>query len=170
MDRHSLVGSPLIRTPDATRNRPVTQTRTAALLMMAMLPLAGLAGCASCQNCEEPLACYSFRHHGPSYFGPMMCFGYHSTCWRAWPEECPPCPPYTLTPGLAEPVGPPLPEATQENTPLPPPGDVPLPTPAVPSPSDRGYYSSPEEESPRPIHFETGYASQPVRLAPPESH
>jgi hypothetical protein len=142
-----------------------------AFLQLAMLavPLAAFAGCASCRTCEEPLANYSFRHQGPCYFGPLMCFGYHSTCWRAWPDECPSCPPYTLTPELAEPVNPPAPQAVPEPA-LPLPGtDIPLPTPAVPSPSDRGYYTNPEERTPRPVYTEAGFASQPVRLAPPES-
>jgi len=27
------------------------------------------------------------------------CYGYHSTCWRAWPAECPNCPPeHTMVP------------------------------------------------------------------------
>ena len=42
--------------------------------------------------------------------------------------------------------------------------------PAVPSPSDRGYYSSPDNRNLRPAYAEAGFASQPVRLAPPESH
>jgi len=145
-----------------------------ALVQLALLalPLAALAGCASCQTCPEPLANYSFRHNGPCYFGPLMCFGYHSTCWRAWPEECAPCPPYTLTPELLESAPPPeaQPQPGVEPT-LPLPGpDVPLPTPAVPSPSDRGYYSNPDERSMRPAYTEAGFATQPVRLAPPESH
>ena len=145
---------------------------SSALFKLAVLavPLAVFAGCASCQPCQEPLANYSFRQQGPCYFGPLMCYGYHSTCWRAWPEECPPCPPYTLTPELAEPVAPLLPPAAQP-APAPLPGpDIPLPTPAVPSPSDRGYYSSPEDRSSRPVYTDAGFASQPVRLAPPESH
>ena len=145
-----------------------------ALVRLALLaaPLAALAGCASCQTCPEPLANYSFRHNGPCYFGPLMCFGYHSTCWRAWPEECPPCPPYTLTPELLESVAPPEPQPQPSTDPaLPLPGpDVPLPTPAVPSPSDRGYYSNPDDRNLRPAYTEAGFASQPVRLAPPESH
>jgi hypothetical protein len=143
-----------------------TRPNTLATLALLALPLSAVAGCATCSTCDEPLASYSYRHQGPCYYGPMMCFGYHSTCWRPWPEECPPCPPYTLTPELAESVAPPMPQAT----PLPPPGsELPLPMPAVPSPSDRGYYSTPDDTNLRP-HVEVGFASQPVRLAPPESH
>jgi hypothetical protein len=144
---------------------------TRIALPCCALALATVAGCACCNTCEEPLANYSYRHHGPCYFGPLLCFGYHSTCWRPWPEECPPCPPFTLTPEMVEPVAPvprTLPDATLPS----PGGEIPSPMPATPSPSDRGYYSTPDEREQRPqrVHMETGFASEPVRLAPLESH
>ena len=63
------------------------------LIALALLPSL-LAGC-----------CVGYRNHsgqaascegGPGWYETPLCFGYYSTCWRPWPEECPNCPPHTL--------------------------------------------------------------------------
>jgi hypothetical protein len=46
-------------------------------------------------------------HHVVGWNGPSMCFGYYPTCWRPWPLECPPCPPFALEPAGAEIIKPP---------------------------------------------------------------
>jgi hypothetical protein len=61
----------------------------------AALPLAAMTGCAGYHNHSGlPTSC---EWCAGGYDTPL-CFGYHSTCWRPWPEECPTCPPFTLPP------------------------------------------------------------------------
>lgn len=47
-------------------------------------------------------------HHTSGWYGTTMCFGYYPTCWRPWPLECPPCPPFALEPFADEMLKPPL--------------------------------------------------------------
>jgi hypothetical protein len=60
----------------------------APLITCLAFALGALSGCCCSQHdqCQE---CY------PGGFG---CFGYHSTCWRPWPEECPTCPSFAIAP------------------------------------------------------------------------
>ena len=73
-----------------------SQKRTHSLPLLAGLLFATVvaAGCANCSSCNERgalgLPAYCGYGSGPP------CFGFTSTCWRPWPEECPNCPPYTL--------------------------------------------------------------------------
>jgi hypothetical protein len=63
--------------------------------LLAAGVLAGAAGCVS----DDPfLAHHHHGHrHGAACITPdWICYGYHPTCWRPWPPECPNCPPYTL--------------------------------------------------------------------------
>jgi hypothetical protein len=55
---------------------------TAAALSVAWL------GCAGHECCRHSPYC------GPGY----NCYGYYSTCWRPWPEECPNCPSFAIMP------------------------------------------------------------------------
>jgi hypothetical protein len=42
--------------------------------------------------------------HGGTFAVEPGCYGFHPTCWRPWPGDCPPCPPYaameTMPPGV----------------------------------------------------------------------
>lgn len=91
-------------------------------LALACLALSQLTGCC-CDN--------SGADFGADYYGrPIVsnslepaCFGYHSTCWSRWPEDCPNCPLPTKLPPIEElqpsppPVAPPSPptELSPEN-------------------------------------------------------
>lgn len=63
-------------------------------LLVACLGITQLAGCC----CNDALKWCAPDSYGYSQcqvyegIGPA-CFGYHSTCWRPWPEECQTCPP-----------------------------------------------------------------------------
>jgi hypothetical protein len=71
------------------------------LCALACLALSQLAGCC----CDNSAADFGADYHGRPYasncFGPS-CFGYHSTCWSPWPEECPNCPPPIRLPPTEE--------------------------------------------------------------------
>jgi len=67
--------------------RSIRLMRPAILLML--LALTSAAGCA-CYHAH----CFADDH--PWVGSPSVCFGYYPTCWRPWPAECPPCPPFTL--------------------------------------------------------------------------
>lgn len=60
------------------------------VLLLAILAALGLhvAGCARHRDASQ--ICDSGY-----YPGPPSCFGHFSTCWRAWPEECVSCPPFS---------------------------------------------------------------------------
>jgi hypothetical protein len=57
--------------------------------MICMLGFCLMGGCAS--HSREPWCA------GQPYYDlaqPPICFGYHSTCWNRWPDDCPVCPPF----------------------------------------------------------------------------
>ena len=62
-------------------------------LALATLAMPTLVGCSNC-DCGSWLRS---RNKVPSTID-VPCFGYHSTCWQRWPEECANCPsPYDPT-------------------------------------------------------------------------
>jgi hypothetical protein len=65
------------------------------------------AWCAPAGHGYVPHGYGGYGHHGAGWHGPSMCFGYYPTCWRPWPLECPPCPPFALEPTGAEIMKPP---------------------------------------------------------------
>jgi hypothetical protein len=98
-------------------------------VLVAAWAMASSAGCVS--NGAFVAHHHGGHHHGADCVMPdWICYGYHPTCWRPWPPECPNCPPYTLLePGaeiLKEPVAPIIPAPAGEASPLPSP---PLPGP-----------------------------------------
>ncbi len=73
------------------------------LRQQVLVALAVVIGCAlpaeaiasGIHRCKRPIC--------PPYHA--ECFGYHSTCWRPWPVNCPTCPPYLAPrPEFAAPV------------------------------------------------------------------
>lgn len=52
----------------------------------AVVACLAFSGCQCCSN--DPNPCCEVFYERP-------CYGYHSTCWRAWSEECMTCPPFT---------------------------------------------------------------------------
>lgn len=63
-------------------------------LLLACLSISQLAGCCcddSCAGCGPETGGRPFRQDY-ACAGPA-CYGYHSTCWSPWPEECETCPP-----------------------------------------------------------------------------
>lgn len=123
-------------------------------------PLAGIAwlacwlgGCACHGECHTvDYSCYSV----------WPCFGFNSTCWRPWPEECVTCPsPYAAFPLKGELLpGAPLPESPTPELPMPMP-----PLPVQPMPE-----ASPAPANPpasiRPQSYEAPLAEGPSELAP----
>jgi len=94
--------------------------------------------------------------HGVRYGIDPGCFGYHPTCWRPWPAECPPCPPFAVmqqTPLPSEVVLERAPESGQRpSSPFVPEVAPPLePTPldwnSVPSPAPPGDKSGAAEKA-----------------------
>jgi hypothetical protein len=103
-----------------------------ATTLAASLAATLVAGCACTDHCGPADACC---------FVDWPCFGYHSTCWRPWPEECVACPsPYLMLVQPAEAV--PAPATPDSQTPdrglpvqpspepMPP---MPVPMPAIPA-------------------------------------
>jgi hypothetical protein len=117
----------------------VTQFREHFRKGILCLSLATTGGCACFDGpCHDQGAIASPPGFG---FPTPMCYGYHSTCWRPWPEECPPCPPYALAETFGKPMpgGPmmpmdsPIPETPVEGIPIPAIApEPPLPAPIVP--------------------------------------
>src|SRR3954470_2519601 len=62
---------------------------TLALASVCLL----FAGCGLCHRCQDPCPA-----------APYSCYGFYSTCWRPWPEECPTCPSYAIVPPPRETV------------------------------------------------------------------
>ena len=99
-------------------------------MLLAACALAGTAGCVS----DDPFVAHPHHghghHHGAACIAPdWICYGYHPTCWRPWPPECPNCPPFTL---LEQPGGEMLKGPIAPVVPAPPVGDVlPLPSPPL---------------------------------------
>lgn len=97
------------------------------------------------------------------YCGPPGCFGHYSTCWRAWPEECVSCPPFTLGDSLSplESEGANLPEEVAPPTDAVNPGGVkaeqPLPPESLPAPS------SPPRKMPAEDDSSSNNADNPLR-------
>jgi hypothetical protein len=122
------------------RGQLFTYARLASLLGWSLLT----AGCAcSCPRCA-PTTCPGWQ---PSYSVPHACFGHYSTCWRAFPTECTPCPSFAarrvpgveLVPTAEAPPVMPQPPATVEPPAMP---TLPIPelhrAPLVPPPNDMG--------------------------------
>jgi hypothetical protein len=100
----------------------------AAAFPVVCLILSQLLGCCCNDSCLGIHERYSIDR---------PCYGYHGTCWRAWPDECPNCPPeHAASPstfGKSEPNPEPLPERLQTPMPPSPPAAEP-PPPATPDP------------------------------------
>jgi hypothetical protein len=61
-------------------------------LLVACLAISQVAGCCCldpCATCPPDRCCRPCPHQVAA----PACFGYHSTCWSAWPEACETCPP-----------------------------------------------------------------------------
>ena len=140
--------------------------RHLAPLVVAGELLATVAGCCGwgfVRSEPEPACPVCF-----DYYGAPLCFGYYSTCWRSWPEECPPCPTYALAPPTeAVPPGstapaPPAPpgEPHLAPPPAPSPAPAPLPVPMPPAPQGAGMLEQ------APAHALT---SAPAPLGPTSS-
>jgi hypothetical protein len=147
-----------------------------------LLGICQLVGCC----CDDPCAgCTPNMGGGLSGqaftgFGPA-CHGYHSTCWRPWPEECVTCPAPTRLPPISEVDGEPSPaiepKVPQEPLPTPPepqpmPGENPPPAPPEPSPkpglpepaNDPGSVLPASPPNPEPAS-----PPRPLRTKPPAS-
>jgi hypothetical protein len=98
-----------------------TNRYSAAIVLLLAWAAAALSGCCSGKHdhCAE---CYP-----PSF----ACFGYHSTCWRPWPEECPTCPSYAIIPPPQETL---IDDVPLHQEALPPPEVSPTPPPDEPAP------------------------------------
>jgi hypothetical protein len=124
---------------------------------LAGLSLAVAAGGCCCHEPRGPGYGQCFN-----YFGAPMCFGYYSTCWRAWPEECASCPPYTLNQQqAAEAVAPPTGAMPGEGA-LPPGGPVPPVVPAEPGPDG----TIPEGTIPPAAPLPSGAPMPPLPMPP----
>jgi hypothetical protein len=56
--------------------------------------LSVLAGCCCDDSCDGPGADIYGNPFASQHVGiDPPCYGYHSTCWRAWPSDCANCPP-----------------------------------------------------------------------------
>jgi hypothetical protein len=158
-------------------------------LLIMGLSIFQLVGCC-CDDCGERCM--------PEYCGgvELACFGYHSTCWHPWPEECPTCPPPTWsapvtdlgtapTPGIA-PDAPsePLPKPDSSETPTPPKVEDPKAEPEEPPKSEppkvepRKAEPSKSEEpallpikqvSNRPDSTTSAISQRPLAVQPPTS-
>jgi len=101
--------------------------------LAALLPLLAAGCCAGYHNHSgQAASCEA----GPGWYETPLCFGFYSTCWRPWPEECPSCPSFAL-PQAAEQVlpGPAAPAPAQPMAPMPeltPPQPMPQPSPPMP--------------------------------------
>lgn len=96
-------------------------------LAVAWLLACSLGGCACHGECNTvDYSCYAV----------WPCFGYQSTCWRPWPEECVTCPsPYSALPATGEVLpGAPLIEGGRPELPMPMPPAPVQPIPAQPVP------------------------------------
>src|SRR6185436_561778 len=90
--------------------------------------LAALAGCCS-DECYETSSQEMYGNPFASQYSGVdyPCYGYHPTCWRAWPSDCPNCPPEHAAPLPKQ--APPIPDPPHESIPAPesPPSETPLP-------------------------------------------
>ena len=106
---------------------------------MACLSISQLVGCCCddpCASCAPEMGGRPFRQ---VYEGVgNACYGYHSTCWHPWPEECQTCPPPTWLPAASDTGKGPSPAITPD-VPI-----EPLPIPANPPPQP-----PPDEGAPR---------------------
>jgi hypothetical protein len=113
-----------------------TKQYSAALVLSLTWAALALSGC--CWGGHDPCAhCY------PAGFG---CFGYHSTCWRPWPEECPTCPSFAIIPPPQETILKDVPLGHEalppaDITPMPPPDGEPAP---VVEPPEEGHRQNPQ--------------------------
>jgi hypothetical protein len=122
----------------AVFRRKIVKIHRMSSLSLGLLcsALALLAGCCCDDACDTSCAgVYGIRSRRQHCDIEPACFGYHSTCWRAWPADCPACPPETAYLFPADP--------TLEPTPVPPdasleavPAPVVLPQRPTPSESD----------------------------------
>lgn len=75
-------------------------------LLVACLAITQVAGCCChnpCVGCSQEMSCSPCGQ--PYQLASPACYGYHSTCWSPWPEECETCPPplsYSATADLSE--------------------------------------------------------------------
>lgn len=108
-----------------------TNRFSAAFVLFLAWAATAISGCCYGKH-DACAACY-----GEGY----PCFGYHSTCWRPWPEECPTCPSFAIMPPPQEQI---LKDVPMSHEPLPPAGPVPTPAP-VPEPEQPAPIIEPEE-------------------------
>ena len=114
-------------------------------LLMACLGISQLTGCC----CDDPCAsCPSVSWDSP-------CHGYHSTCWRPWPEECLTCPAPIWSPASAAPSKESdsviAPEVPREPMPLPVnPEPQPIPPQAEPEKTPKSVEPSKNQGTPVP--------------------
>lgn len=129
-----------------------TKQYSAGIILSAAIAVAALGGCCSGRHDH-------CGHHSdyPAYsFG---CFGYHSTCWRPWPEECPTCPSFAILPPPQETVLKDVPFNQHEMLP---PGIDPLPA-KEPVPPPEEPVPAPEEPLPPVIEPQEGSTRPRVR-------
>jgi hypothetical protein len=125
-----------------------------------LLAVAGCCGWGYVRPNPEPSCPVCF-----DYYGAPMCFGYYSTCWRSWPEECPPCPTYAHAPSTeAVPPGSPAPAPPaplEEGAPAvpPAPAPAPLPVPMPPAPQGAGVFEQASPAGPTSAAAAMGRAS-----------
>lgn len=119
-------------------------------LLVVSLSIFQFAGCCCDDSNGSPEKC---GPHGRYCGGvELACFGYHSTCWQPWPEECPTCP----APTWSAPVT----NLTPAVTPEVPSEPVPKPeSPETPPPPQEEPKAQPEE-SPK---------SEPPKVEPPKA-
>ncbi len=93
-------------------------------LLMVCLGIGQLAGCCCLDPCAScpPEACGS-SHCQVYPVAPPACYGYQSTCWHPWPEECESCPPSTWSAAATdlreEPNSATAPSTSKESLPVP---------------------------------------------------
>lgn len=111
----------------------------ARYLALATVAVPTLVGCANCDSS----GLLGRRHKGPTTIE-AACFGYHSTCWQRWPEDCINCPspydkamggnPSAMDPGIAPPSTAVAPALTKPTAQRPTPESVHR-APAIPAPT-----------------------------------
>lgn len=130
-------------------------------LALATLAMPTLVGCTNC-DCGGWLR---HRNNTPCTIE-VPCFGFHSTCWQRWPDECVNCPsPYdpaahapSSGPGLGQPAPDTVPPVTGAPTPPTPAPDAGVTPPAPKAPAVEAPPEAPVPDAPKP-----GTSSRTIR-------
>ena len=134
-------------------------------ILFTVLLVAQLVGCQcgeTCGPCSYDNSCEGCPGSGMLGISPP-CHGYHTTCWRPWPEECVTCPaPSRLPPAF---------EVNEEPRPAVTPQDPTEPLPLPPQPEPPATPSEPGENVPKqePANPPEPAPARPLETRPPAS-